>query len=114
MLQNVADVKLVSTAHTRRATRFELRVPVRYRLKGEKLWHSGKTENVSGTGLLLRGQSALRLGTFLELCLALPTMDMDEAPELICHGIVVRSARDADENSQTLAVRIQYSRLTRG
>ena len=38
----------------RRAPRFNVRLPVRYRMPGEERWHLGVTENVSQTGILFR------------------------------------------------------------
>lgn len=63
---------------------------------------------------LFRGHAAARAGTSLELSLALPALNAEERPEMICRGVIVRSAGTADGTSPGLAVRIQHSRLTRG
>lgn len=114
MFQDAADNKSEPSNEARRTRRFALRLPVRYRLENEKTWRSGETENVSRSGVLLRSYSAPRAGTCLEMCLDLPALTSEEAPEMICQGIVVRSARATDGGVQALAVRILHSRLTRG
>lgn len=113
MLRNVANTTR-APSEVRRAQRFALTLPVRYRLQDEKLWRSGETENASASGVLFRSQSGAKAGTCLELCLALPPEKSEEAPEVICRGIVVRSATVSDGSARALAVRILHSRLTRG
>lgn len=114
MLPDALDIKLAQTHEARSARRFPLRLPVRYRLHGEQTWRRGETENVSGSGILFRGQAAARTGTSLELSVALPALSAEEAPEMICRGVVVRSAGTTDGKLPGLAMRILHSRLQRG
>lgn len=114
MLPDALDVKLAPTSEARSARRFALRLPVRYRLHGEQAWRSGETENVSGSGVLFRGQATAKLGALLELTLALPTPDAEEKPEMICRGVIVRSAKATNGKLPSLAMRILHSRLLRG
>jgi len=114
LLLSVAN-KIAPANEARTTRRFALRLPVRYRLHGEQTWRSGETENVSGSGVLFRGQAAAKAGTALELSLALPAvLESQETAEVICRGVVVRSARALDGNLPGLAMRILHSRVTRG
>jgi hypothetical protein len=53
--------------HVGRAERLELRLPLRYRLRGQDDWSSGETVNVSETGLLFSSDNALEVDTRLEI-----------------------------------------------
>src|SRR5882724_2987706 len=55
-----------------RAQRFQLHLPLRYRRLGEKVWHDGKTENISRSGMLFQADEALQPHSQLEINLVLP------------------------------------------
>ena len=79
----------IKTDQRARADRFELHLPVCYRPIGDKGWREGATENISRSGVLLRGVDHLQPGTSVEMrfsLLAEPT-----APMIACRGHVVRS-----------------------
>jgi hypothetical protein len=98
-----------------RAPRFEIQMPLRYRLNGEGKWRNGITENISRTGVLFRGEEFAEPNTPLEMSLALP----DRIPEarsarVACRGIVVRSQRPGvGEAFPLLASTISHYRLIR-
>lgn len=50
-----------------RATRHELRVPLRYRLPGQEGWCSGETINMSESGVLFSSNELLEVDTRLEI-----------------------------------------------
>jgi hypothetical protein len=50
-----------------RATRHTLRVPLRYRLAGQKDWSMGETINMSESGLLFSSDHLLELDDSLEI-----------------------------------------------
>jgi PAS domain S-box-containing protein len=94
-----------------RAQRFQLHLPLRYRRLGEKDWHSGKTENISRSGMLFQGDEALQPNSQLEINLVLPAeiAGLSET-EVVCRGEVVRTV-EAQGSTLTpaLAARIlQY------
>lgn len=92
-----------------RATRFPIRAALRYRLRGERIWRQGVTENISTSGVLFRTDQTLSPGTLLDISFTLP-MDAAGAPgaKVACHGVIVRAVE------QTLyAARISRSRLLR-
>jgi hypothetical protein len=114
VFRGVEYIKTAAAAHeARRACRFTLQMPVRYRLGGERGWRHGKTENVSRSGVLFRSQSAAEAGASLELCLILPALSSGTAAQVICRGVVARSVPPQNGDLPALAVRILNSRLVR-
>ena len=94
-----------------RAQRFQLHLPLRYRRLGEKDWHSGKTENISRSGMLFRADEVLQPSSQLEINLVLPAeiAGLSET-EVVCRGEVVRTVEGQEGSiSPALAARIlQY------
>lgn len=86
-MENSAQVK-------DRARRFALQLPVRYRAPGNGGWQTARTENVSCTGMLLRGAEALEPTVPVEVVLVL---EMDAigtvSTEVLCVGKVVRKVQ---------------------
>jgi PAS domain S-box-containing protein len=94
-----------------RARRFNLHLPLKYRLLGEKGWREGTTENISRSGLLFRAPEALQPKVQLEINLVLPPEIAGlPATEVVCRGEVVRSVgAEGHEVSPALAAKIlQY------
>jgi hypothetical protein len=87
-----------------RATRFDLHLPLKYRLLGESGWREGTTENISRSGMLFITPNAQ-----LEFNLVLPAEIAGlAAAEVICRGEVVRTV-ESGTVSPTLAAKIlQY------
>src|SRR6476659_2320502 len=50
-----------------RAKRFNLHLPLKYRLLGENDWRTGNTENISRSGMLFRETAALSPNAQLEI-----------------------------------------------
>jgi CheY-like chemotaxis protein len=80
-----------------RAQRFQIQVPLKYRPIGQKKWREGKTENISRSGMLFRGEESFPMHVQLEINLVLPAeiAGLSEA-EVICRGEIVRSAGAED------------------
>jgi CheY-like chemotaxis protein len=94
-----------------RAQRFNLHLPLKYRLLGEQDWHEGTTENISRSGLLFRSQATVPANAQLEINLVLPTEIAGLASaEVVCRGEVVRTVESASPKvSPVLAAKIlQY------
>jgi len=96
----------------RRARRFALQVPVRYRVEDDPIWRHGRTANISTSGVLLRTQSDAQRGTVLELRMSMPVLTTEGVTEVVGRGVVVRSVLASDSELPALAVRILRSRLT--
>ncbi len=92
----------------RRAPRFLIQIPLRYRPSGETAWRQGQTRNISRSGLLFQVEQLLGVDTPLEITFVLPgEVGGKGGAEVFCEGQVVRaalsSAKDAPVN---LAARI--------
>jgi len=75
-----------------RAQRFNLQLPLEYRMLGESVWHNGTTENISRSGMLFRVEETIQPNAQLEINLVLPAEIAGLFPaEVICHGEVVRT-----------------------
>jgi PilZ domain-containing protein len=95
-----------------RARRFEIRAPVRYRAD-DGVWHRGTTENISHSGLLLRGDGPLAVNTPIELIVELPQMCPAESfTRVLCRGHVVRADARA-KRAGLVAAAITHYRLGR-
>ena len=99
-----------------RARRFNLHLPLRYRLLGEKNWLPGTTENISRSGLLFQAQELLEPNAQLEINLVLPTEIAGlSATEVVCRGEVVRSiGPEGSELHPALAAKILQYRFQHG
>lgn len=87
-----ADRKTTRNGQTMRAQRFDLQLPLRYRSAGDPTWHEGRTENISSTGVLFRGEELLQVETPIELRVILPIGATKTGhPEVFCHGRIVRT-----------------------
>jgi PAS domain S-box-containing protein len=94
-----------------RATRFDLHLPMKYRLVGESGWREGTTENISRSGMLFQAEEPIAPNAQLEINLVLPAEIAGlAAAEVVCRGEVVRTARSEGSTvSPTLAAKIlQY------
>ncbi len=94
-----------------RAQRFNLHLPLKYRLIGEHDWLAGTTENISRSGLLFRAQEAVAANAQLEINLVLPAEIAGLASaEVVCRGEVVRTVEgETPSMNPALAAKIlQY------
>ena len=89
-----------------RATRFPVRIPIRYRPEGQDHWHDGETENISRSGVLFTTSEPVAKLTAIEMLLTLPPeVGGGDQPTVICRGRVVRTelAREDDPRSAVAA-----------
>ena len=94
-----------------RAPRFNLHLPLKYRMLGESNWRDGTTENISRSGMLFRGEESLSPNAQLEINLVLPAEIAGlAAAEVVCRGEVVRTVEgDSPTVNPSLAAKIiQY------
>ena len=91
-----------------RARRFAMHQPVQFRGAGERQWSSAVTENVSCTGLLLRGSRMLDVATPVVVEMPAPPPLCGNAKfKLRCEGRVVRQVASPHAGPPALAVAIQ-------
>jgi len=81
-----------------RAPRFPLHLSVRYRRIGDPEWRRGETENISRSGILIRGEDPLEVDASVELLVALDVRSTgSDAGEVLCSGRVVRTVSPSDD-----------------
>ena len=74
-----------------RPQRVSLSVQARYRTPGEERWHKGRTENISQTGVLIRGIRLFSAKMKVEIVMTVPAGILkDAAGELLFIGAVAR------------------------
>lgn len=102
-------------AEISRARRFEIGTIIRYRIRGERDWHEGQTENISISGVLIRSERSLEPQTAIEMRFFLPVeLDGECAAEIFCRGFVIRSSKcRIPAGSFTIAAKIMHSRFHR-
>ena len=90
-----------------RARRFQLQVPLRYRLADDSEWHDAVTENVSHSGVLFNvepGQSdrvsltSAEAGTPVDLLLDVPTDAAAATTQVRSEGRLVRVSGSPDKS----------------
>ena len=91
-----------------RARRLKLDTPVRYRAKGQTLWHEGVIENLSQSGVLFRVEEPLPQNTLLEMIFEMPEeISGQKNSNVLCQGRVTRAhAKHAREERLTLAASV--------
>ena len=110
-VDGVADAKkrrkdaVVLRSETRvlpRAERFAIETQIRFRNVGQSRWYQGKTENISGSGVLFRGKNLVALRTRVEMIFALPNRGAGACGANVrCFGQVVRKALPAGPGGET-------------
>jgi hypothetical protein len=109
------DKAKVGTKLAKRAHRFAIELPLRYREKGTTEWLEGITMNISASGVLFRCAAGMEPRTALDLALVLPvTIPGEAGAEIVCHGMVVRNALANDgAEAAVLAATVQHYRIAR-
>jgi len=82
-----------------RAQRFNLHLPVKYRMIGQDDWREGTTENISRSGMLFRAEEMIPANAQLEIYLVLPAEIAGlSAAEVVCRGEIVRATAPEQPN----------------
>jgi PAS domain S-box-containing protein len=99
-----------------RAQRFNLHLPLKYRLVGEGDWRQGTTENISRSGMLFRAEEMIPPNAMLEINLVLPAEIAGlSAAEVVCRGEVVRALEPEEPTmNPALAAKILQYRFQHG
>ena len=97
-----------------RASRFVVRLPVRYRTAGDLDWRVGFTVNISRSGVLFRPERVVEPKTPIDMILVLPGGVAGEPPSrLRCQGEVVRTTPAAEADvPPSVAAAVDDYRLT--
>ena len=96
-----------------RAQRFPLHLSLRYRPVGDAVWHDGRTENISRSGVLFRAEDLLGVATPIEMTFALPGAQV--GPNILCQGRIVRTVPSLERKAgPVLAATIEDYHFVRG
>jgi hypothetical protein len=83
-----------------------------YRIVGEGRWHEGTTIAISKAEMLFRGDSAIPLGTRLEMKFMLPVhADPDSRTAVSCHGEIIRIVEEFVLASKISAPRLRRTQI---
>jgi hypothetical protein len=82
-------------------------LPLRYRLAGHGSWKQGTVENISRSGVLFRAPEQVPPQTAVDIALLLEGPQVEEPPEVMCWGVIVRS-ESREEDPLLLAARIVH------
>ncbi len=99
-----------------RAQRFPLNMLLHYRVSGERNWREGRTENISRSGVLFRGEHVVEPNTPVEMSFVLPMeISGQGAAEVVCQGNIVRTvlATGTDTLPALAAAILDYQFLRR-
>ena len=91
------------------ARRMSLAMKARYREVGTEAWHEATTENMSQTGIKLKGAPRLRENTAVEIVLDMPEQIAGTPnSKMVCNGHVVRTIDSSkNEPGPGFAVRLR-------
>ena len=78
-----------------RARRFALDVSLRYRPIGATAWQEGRTENISGSGVLFLADHVMEVDTRVEMTFALPVTGL--SGQVVCRGRVIRIVQPRED-----------------
>ena len=113
--QCARGIEVVFRKRVTRAQRYEINTAMCYRIRGEEQWQEGAVKNISITGVLIRTDTFLELGTAIEVRFALPVhLRGESAAEVLCRGSVVRSSKCEEPGEAAMvAARIEHWRFLR-
>ena len=97
-----------------RARRLKLNLPLRYRAKNLSTWYEGAIENISQSGVLLRGPAALPVNALVEMVFEMPEeISGQKNSNVLCQGRIIRSkdAQDSDQGAGMAASILNYEFL---
>ena len=106
------------TAGHQRARRFQVRIPIRYRLADDQEWHAGVTDNISHSGVLFSVEQAqsdrisltgAEPGTPVDLLFEVPMDATAQTAQVRSDGRLVRIDGSADKS---VAVSVRDYRLS--
>ncbi|SRR2546427_12458950 len=98
---------------SRRAERYLIEVPLRYRIFGEADWRKGTTANISASGVFFQCEETAERDMSVEINFVLPTgPNHKKGIEVVCRGSIVRLESSTETGSSpALAAKILKYRL---
>ena len=97
-----------------RPCRYDLHLPVWYRVQGERSWHTGTTESVSRSGVMIRTHERNELNSLVRVVIELPNEDgSGTAGCLTGIGHVVRAQNADRSDAPSFAIAVKRYRVQR-
>jgi hypothetical protein len=97
-----------------RARRLKLDIALRYRIKSLSTWSEGTIENISQSGVLFRGFTALPVNALIEMVFEMPEeISGQKNSNVLCHARMIRcpQSRDTEEGIAMAASILDYKFL---
>ena len=74
------------------ATQFQISLPMRFRIMGERVWREGCVDSMSLTAIVFRGEEEMEIGTAFDIRLVLPRVRSNRrGGTIVSRGKVTRS-----------------------
>jgi hypothetical protein len=98
-----------------RSSRYDLHLPAWYRARGERRWHAGTTESISGSGALIRTRERTHPTGIINIVIELPhEEDNAKSGCLTGTGRVVSYERSlGPDDSASFAIAVRRYRVQR-
>lgn len=96
-----------------RPLRFDLHLPVWYRMAGEADWHNSVTQNISRSGAAIHTEESVLPGTPVAVRISLPSTGPDVGGCLTGLGRVVRTIEASASTYAGFAITVKRYRLDR-
>ena len=98
----------------KRPCRYDLHLPVWYRSRGERSWHTGTTESVSRSGVMIRTHERNDLNGLVRVVIVLPDENgSGTAGCLTGIGHVVRAQNAQRSDAPSFAIAVKRYRVQR-
>ncbi len=81
----------------RGGNRFQLSLPLKYHVVGERGWHDGQSDNMSLTDILFRGEDPVEVGRTINLRVFLPRASKSQRGGAILSRATVTQSRVLDD-----------------
>ena len=90
-----------------RARRIKLQTPVRYRVKNLGTWYEGTIENLSQSGVLVRGAQQFPDNTLVEMVFEMPEeISGQKNSSVLCQARLIRTKGTSEQGLKGMAVSI--------
>lgn len=97
-----------------RARRLKLDLALRYRVKNLSVWSEGTIENISQSGVLFQGSTALPVNALVEMVFEMPEeISGQKNSNVLCQGKIIRSkeTRETEDGTGLAASILDYKFL---
>lgn len=87
----------------RDALRFQIHLPMRFRILGERIWHDAWADSMSLTSIVFRGDEMMEIGKTLDIRLMLPRPEgRRSGGTIVSRARVIRSSPLSEASGQAI------------